>query len=88
MTISKADFWYLITELVTRNSSLGIPALEDGLFANFLIFDYLYYIFVFGKGSEGKGKGKGKRERKMRANIKNKMVMTRAPRHPPGSDFG
>ena len=27
---------------------MGIPALEDGLFANLLIFDYLYYIFVFG----------------------------------------
>ena len=48
MAISRADFWFFITELVTRNPNLGIPALEDGLFANLLIFDYLYYIFVFG----------------------------------------
>ena len=37
----KADFWSFITELVTRNPNLGIAALEDGLFANLLIFDYL-----------------------------------------------
>ena len=43
MAISRADFWSFITELVTRNPNLGIPALEDGLFANLLIFDYLYY---------------------------------------------
>ena len=60
----------LITELVTTNTNLGIPTLEDGLFANLLIFDYLYYIFVFGKGKEAKrerkmeGKRKGKKERK------------------------
>ena len=34
---------FFIIELVTRNPNLGIPALEDGLFANSLIFDYLYY---------------------------------------------
>ena len=28
-----------ISELVTRNPNLGISALEDGLFANLLIFD-------------------------------------------------
>ena len=60
MAISRADFWSFITELVTRNPNLGIPALEDGLFANLLIFDYLYYIFLFGKGRETRGKGKGK----------------------------
>ena len=59
MAISRADFWSFINELVTRNPNLGIPALEDGLFANLLIFDYLYYILVFGKG-KGKGKGKGR----------------------------
>ena len=42
---------------------MGIPALEDGLFANLLIFDYLYYIFLFGKG-KGKGKGKGREKGK------------------------
>ena len=52
MAISGDDFWSFITELVTRNPNLGIPA-------NLLIFDYLYYIFL-----EGKGKGKGKREGK------------------------
>ena len=41
MAISRADFWFFITELVTRNPTMGIPALEDGLFANLLIFDYL-----------------------------------------------
>ena len=46
MAISRVDVWYFITELVTRNPNLCIPALEDGLFANLLIFDYLYYIYV------------------------------------------
>ena len=59
MAISRADFWSFIIELVTRNPNLGIPALEDGLFANLSIFDYLYHIFVFGKE-----KRKGKREKK------------------------
>ena len=48
MAISRIDFWSFIIELVTRNPAMGIPALEDGLFANLLLFDYLYYIFVFG----------------------------------------
>ena len=61
MAISRADVGSFITELVTRNPTMGIPALEDGLFANLLIFDYLYYIFLFGKGrGKGEGKGKGK----------------------------
>ena len=42
--LQKADFWSFITELVMRNPNLGTPALEDGLSANLLIFDYLYYI--------------------------------------------
>ena len=62
MAISRADLGYFITELVTRNPTMGIPALEDGLFSNLLIFDYLYYIFLFGKG---KGKGREK-ERELR----------------------
>ena len=37
---------------------MRIPALEDGLFAKLLIFDYLYYIFLFGQGRE---KGREKR---------------------------
>ena len=37
MAISRAFFLSLITELVTRNPNLGIPLLEDGLFANLLI---------------------------------------------------
>ena len=45
MAISRADFWSLITELVKRNPTMGIPALEDGLFANLSIFDYLYIEF-------------------------------------------
>ena len=43
VTISKFVFWSFIIGLVTRNPNLGIPALEEGLFANSLIFDYLYY---------------------------------------------
>ena len=46
MAISRVDFWYLIIESVTRNPNLGIPALEDGLFANVLIFDYLYHTYT------------------------------------------
>ena len=60
MAISRADFWSLIIELVTRNPNLGIPALEDGLFANLLIFDYLYYICF---EREGKREGKNGREK-------------------------
>ena len=63
MTISKADCWSFITEVVTRNPNLGIPALEDGLFANLLIFDYYIIYLLKGKGKgKGRGKGKGKRE--------------------------
>ena len=45
---------------------MGIPALEDGLFANLSIYDYLYVFRFFckGKGREGKGKGKGKGKKK------------------------
>ena len=53
MAISRANCWSFITELVTRNPT-GIPALEDGLFANLLIrLVVLYFLF-------GKGKGKGR----------------------------
>ena len=45
--MSRADLLSFITELVTRNPNLGIPALEDGLFANLLIFDYLHYIYMY-----------------------------------------
>ena len=61
MAISRADFWSFIIGLVTRNPDLGIPALEDGLFANLLIFGCLFYIYIFawkGKGKEGKREGK------------------------------
>ena len=60
MTISKADFLSFITELVMRNPILGIPPLQDGLFANLSIFYYLYDTFLF--FGEGKGKREGKRE--------------------------
>ena len=46
MAISRGDFWSFIIELVMRNLNLGIPALEDGLFANLLILDYLW-VFEF-----------------------------------------
>ena len=53
MPISRVDFGSFIIELVTRNPNLGIPALEDGFFANLLIFNYLY------RKRKGKGKRKG-----------------------------
>ena len=59
IAISRLDFGSFIIELVRRNPTMGIPSQEDGLFANLLIFDYLYYTFLFGKG-KGKGKGKGR----------------------------
>ena len=61
MAISRPNCWSFISEFVMRNPNLGIPPLEDGLFANLLIFDYLYYIFVFRKE---KGKGKGREGKK------------------------
>ena len=72
MAISRVDFWSFIIEEVTRKSTMGLPALEDGLFANLLIFYYLYVFRYFckGKGREkerekGREKGRGKgRERK------------------------
>ena len=73
MTISKRDFWSFINELVTRNPNLGIPALEDGLFANLLVFTYLYYIFFcLGRERKGKGKGKGKGKAKGKGKGKEK----------------
>ena len=56
MAISRVDCWFFIIEIVTRNPTMGIPALEDGLLANLLIFDYLYVFLYFckGKGREGK----------------------------------
>ena len=41
MAISRVNFLSFINELVTRNPTMGTPALEDGLFANLLIFDHL-----------------------------------------------
>ena len=46
MATSSDDLWYFITELVPINPNLGIPALEDGLFANLLIFDYIYHTYI------------------------------------------
>ena len=41
MVISRVDFLCFITAMCMRNRNMRIPALEDGLFANLLIFDYL-----------------------------------------------
>ena len=41
MAISSADFCSFIIELVMRNPTMCIPALEDDLFVNLLICDYL-----------------------------------------------
>ena len=47
MAISRTDFCSFIIELGTRNPTMGIPALDDGLPANLLIFDYLYVFRDF-----------------------------------------
>ena len=75
MAIPRTDLGSFITELVMRNPNLSIPPLEDGLFANLLIFDYLYYTFFL---LEGKGKGKGKREGKREG--KTRRTKGREPR--------
>ena len=49
MAISRVDFWFFIIAMYMRNRTMGIPALEDGLFVNSLIFDYLY-IEIGGAG--------------------------------------
>ena len=56
---------------------MGIPALDDGLFANLLFFDYLYYIFVFGKTERKKGRDK-EREKGMEKE-KGIMKIARVP---------
>ena len=53
MTISKADFWICITELVTRNPNLGIPALEDVFFSKFVDFRLLILYICEGKRERG-----------------------------------
>ena len=60
---------------------MGIPAPEDGLFANLLIFAYLYYICVFGK-RKGKGKGKGKSEGKSKGKREKVIRDYTVPAHP------
>ena len=40
--ISRTDVLAFITAMRMRNPTMGIPAKEDGLFVNLLIFDYLY----------------------------------------------
>ena len=42
MAIPRADFWFLMTAMCMRNRTMGITALEDGLFVNLVIFEYLY----------------------------------------------
>ena len=49
MTISRADFVSFITAMFMRNRTMGIPALEDGLFVNLFIFDY-FDIEIGGAG--------------------------------------
>ena len=47
MAISRGDFWSFITESVTRNPNLGIPALEDGLFAIYINIYTLICVSIF-----------------------------------------
>ena len=56
-------FWSFFNEIMSRNPNLGLPALEDGLFANSLIFDYLHYIFLGREKGREKGRKKGGRGR-------------------------
>ena len=53
---------------------MGIAALEDGLFAILLIFDYLYMFRGFCKGKKRPGKREGKREGKGRENDASKPL--------------
>ena len=47
MAISRVDFGCFNTAMCMRYRTMGIPALEDGLFVDLLIFDYLrMYIQV------------------------------------------
>ena len=40
--VSRADFWSFIITMRMRNRTMGIPALEDGVFVNLFICNYLY----------------------------------------------
>ena len=88
MTISKADVLSFISELVTRNPNLGIPPLEDGLFANLLIFDYVYYTFCFlGRERERRGERRergGERVRRGGARPSARPSGVSRKRQPPG----
>ena len=42
MAISRVDFSFLISAMIARNPTMGILALEDGLFVNLFILNYLY----------------------------------------------
>ena len=42
MAISRVDFWSCTNAMCMRNRTMGIPALEEGLFVNLLIFDHSY----------------------------------------------
>ena len=57
MAISRDGFWCFIIELVRRNPTMGITALEDGLFANLLIFNY-FRVFEFLKVGKVRKVGK------------------------------
>jgi len=49
MTIGHLQHWFgsFITELVSRNPTRGIPALEDGSLAKLLILYYFWVLWVF-----------------------------------------
>ena len=77
MAISRAVFLSFVIELATRNPTMGIPALEDGLFPNLLMFDHLYYIFVEERTREGKRevtKGREKEREKGREGKKGRVL--------------
>ena len=38
----RAEFWFFITAMCMRNRTMGMPALEDGLFGSLLIFAYFW----------------------------------------------
>ena len=63
MAISKTTLLSFITESVTRNPTMGIPALEDRLckFVDFRLF--ILYICVWERKREGKREGKKGREK-------------------------
>ena len=58
---------------------MGVPALEDGLFANLFMFDYLWVFRYFCKGKRREWKGREKEREKGRDKGKGKGRQNGSP---------